>query len=53
MILMEGIGCMRHSSLTRQPKLPYRSLASARGGLQEFVSVWVRDPRIQKEDFWH
>ncbi|KAH0509489.1 Sorting nexin-10 [Microtus ochrogaster] len=20
---------------------------------QEFVSVWVRDPRIQKEDFWH
>ncbi|KAF5927736.1 hypothetical protein HPG69_000642 [Diceros bicornis minor] len=21
--------------------------------LQEFVSVWVRDPRIQKEDFWH
>uniref|UniRef100_A0A8C0S220 Sorting nexin 10 n=1 Tax=Canis lupus familiaris TaxID=9615 RepID=A0A8C0S220_CANLF len=19
----------------------------------EFVSVWVRDPRIQKEDFWH
>ncbi|MBN3298071.1 SNXAA protein, partial [Amia calva] len=21
--------------------------------LQEFVNVWVRDPRIQKEDFWH
>ncbi|XP_043319292.1 sorting nexin-10 [Cervus elaphus] len=20
---------------------------------EEFVSVWVRDPRIQKEDFWH
>ncbi|KAI1886159.1 hypothetical protein AGOR_G00211130 [Albula goreensis] len=20
---------------------------------QEFVSVWVRDPRIQREDFWH
>uniref|UniRef100_A0A2K5P0W9 Sorting nexin 10 n=1 Tax=Cercocebus atys TaxID=9531 RepID=A0A2K5P0W9_CERAT len=20
---------------------------------KEFVSVWVRDPRIQKEDFWH
>ncbi|XP_061106057.1 sorting nexin-10B [Conger conger] len=20
---------------------------------QEFVSVWVRDPQIQKEDFWH
>ncbi|KAL7874180.1 hypothetical protein SRHO_G00051500 [Serrasalmus rhombeus] len=21
--------------------------------MQEFISVWVRDPRIQKEDFWH
>ncbi|XP_028835234.1 sorting nexin-10B [Denticeps clupeoides] len=21
--------------------------------LQEFTSVWVRDPRIQREDFWH
>ncbi|KAG5856677.1 sorting nexin-10B [Anguilla anguilla] len=21
--------------------------------MQEFVSVWVRDPKIQKEDFWH
>ncbi|XP_062847738.1 sorting nexin-10B [Trichomycterus rosablanca] len=21
--------------------------------MKEFVSVWVRDPRIQKEDFWH
>lgn len=20
---------------------------------KEFISVWVRDPRIQKEDFWH
>ncbi|MBN3313076.1 SNXAA protein, partial [Atractosteus spatula] len=20
---------------------------------KEFVSIWVRDPRIQKEDFWH
>ncbi|XP_049336555.1 sorting nexin-10B [Astyanax mexicanus] len=20
---------------------------------EEFISVWVRDPRIQKEDFWH
>lgn len=21
--------------------------------MQELISVWVRDPRIQKEDFWH
>ncbi|KAF7708488.1 sorting nexin-10B [Silurus meridionalis] len=21
--------------------------------MQEIISVWVRDPRIQKEDFWH
>ncbi|KAF4103458.1 hypothetical protein G5714_016341 [Onychostoma macrolepis] len=21
--------------------------------MQEFTGVWVRDPRIQKEDFWH
>ncbi|XP_051574440.1 sorting nexin-10B isoform X2 [Myxocyprinus asiaticus] len=21
--------------------------------MQEFTAVWVRDPRIQKEDFWH
>ncbi|KAK9396347.1 sorting nexin-10 [Crotalus adamanteus] len=20
---------------------------------QEFVTVWVRDPKLQKEDFWH
>nr|XP_036846447.1 sorting nexin-10 isoform X1 [Manis javanica] len=29
------------------PAGPYREEPS------EFVSVWVRDPRIQKEDFWH
>uniref|UniRef100_A0A9J7XUW9 Sorting nexin 10b n=1 Tax=Cyprinus carpio carpio TaxID=630221 RepID=A0A9J7XUW9_CYPCA len=23
------------------------------GLMQEFTGVWVRDPRIQKEDFWH
>lgn len=23
------------------------------GRMQEFTGVWVRDPRIQKEDFWH
>ncbi len=23
------------------------------GPMQEFTGVWVRDPRIQKEDFWH
>ncbi|XP_045420472.1 sorting nexin-10 isoform X1 [Lemur catta] len=50
---MDCIECLRHSSLTTQPKLPYRSLVSGTGSLQEFVSVWVRDPRIQKEDFWH
>ncbi|XP_062956962.1 sorting nexin-10 [Cynocephalus volans] len=53
MILMACTGCARHSRLTRQPEPPSRSLVSGRGGLQEFVSVWVRDPRIQKEDFWH
>ncbi|XP_026855830.2 sorting nexin-10B [Electrophorus electricus] len=21
--------------------------------MKEFINVWVRDPRIQKEDFWH
>ncbi|XP_030639140.1 sorting nexin-10B [Chanos chanos] len=21
--------------------------------MQEFTSVWVRDPRMQREDFWH
>ncbi|XP_041727589.1 sorting nexin-10B isoform X4 [Coregonus clupeaformis] len=21
--------------------------------MQQFISVWVRDPRIQKNDFWH
>ncbi|XP_035579251.1 LOW QUALITY PROTEIN: sorting nexin-10 [Zalophus californianus] len=31
-----------------------RERDTARGNTsREFVSVWVRDPRIQKEDFWH
>lgn len=27
--------------------------SSVLGLMQEFTGVWVRDPRIQKEDFWH
>lgn len=30
-----------------------RQVFSTFGHMQEFTGVWVRDPRIQKEDFWH
>lgn len=30
-----------------------RQVLSTFGRMQEFTGVWVRDPRIQKEDFWH
>lgn len=33
-----------HSLQVRLPKPP---------SMQQAVSVWVRDPRIQKTDFWH
>ncbi|XP_062841760.1 sorting nexin-10A [Trichomycterus rosablanca] len=30
-----------------------RKAKQERGDREEFVTVWVRDPRLHKEDFWH